>query len=340
MSDRFTEIQQHVEHVLVQVLAEKLAYAARVAGPDGVRLVESIEGLTLRAGKRLRPILTFTAASAIGRPFDGELVYRVGAAIELLQTFLLIHDDWMDGDSERRGGPTAHVALSEQVGNEHLGASLAILAGDMACAFAWEVLTESIHAHPRARELTQTFGQMKQDVCFGQALDLVGSEDITRMHALKTSSYTTVGPLRLGGLIAGGSDEQLHALQAFSVPVGGAFQIRDDLLGVFGDEAKTGKPVGSDLRRGKHSAVYARARQTLQGPSLEAFSQIWGDADADQAMVTHVVEMLRAAGVERSLDQEVASLVEAGNFALRGHFNEVQTKPLIELAERLAFRDK
>jgi geranylgeranyl diphosphate synthase type I len=169
-----------------------------------------------------------------------------GASLELLQTYLLIHDDWMDEADTRRGAPSAHVVLAETFGSQHKGSSAAILAGDQACALAQEVLLDLPLPAECIVAAVRELARIQQDVIAGQLLDVYGELDdpraVEQMHDLKTGSYTVRGPLELGALLAGASAADHVALARFARPVGIAFQLRDDLLGTFADPAVTGKP--------------------------------------------------------------------------------------------------
>ena len=135
---------------------------------------------------------------------DGALddVLSACSALELLQTYLLVHDDWMDRDDVRRGGPSVHAALRAQVGDAHLGDALAILAGDLGSAYAWELLFGTKIMQPPTPEVLRAFSTIQREVVLGQQLDVMGSPEVGLMQRLKTGSYTVRGPLRLGALDA------------------------------------------------------------------------------------------------------------------------------------------
>jgi geranylgeranyl diphosphate synthase type I len=242
-----------------------------------------------------------------------------------LQAYFLIHDDWMDGDATRRGGPTAHVVLGH--GDAHLGASLAVLAGDYACALAHRVLAEIPAPPSHATEAVALFSRVHQEVVLGQALDLTlvahDAAAVEKMHTLKTGSYTVRGPLGMGAMLAGASPEARAALDRFAAPIGVAFQLRDDLLGVFGTEEETGKPVGSDIRAKKRTALVAEAMKRASGAerarveALEdvewtrAFMERSGARAAIEARVTSLLDEARRALAGAPLDPDGVSLLSA-----------------------------
>jgi geranylgeranyl diphosphate synthase type I len=187
-------IRERVEERLRRFFDDKREEAAALA-PESTELVEAIFELTLRGGKRLRARVAAAAFRSVRSDGDIASTVDVGAAIEMLQTFLLVHDDWMDCDEERRGGPSVWAALRDRHGDPHLGASLAILAGDLAAVYAQELLVGAPFPEEKRGPALDAFHRMQREVFFGQQLDLVASRDVERMYDLKTGSYTvTRGP--------------------------------------------------------------------------------------------------------------------------------------------------
>ncbi|MGF1468553.1 MAG: polyprenyl synthetase family protein [Sandaracinaceae bacterium] len=332
------EVRGAVEARLATFFDEERERLHAVA-PESAGLVEAIRSLTLRGGKRLRPAVLYAAYRSVEE--DGRLadVVEAGAGLELLQTYLLIHDDWMDGDEERRGGPSVHAMLREQHGDPQLGASLAILAGNLACAESWALfLRAAPDAASRARALAAVL-RMHEEVLVGQQLDLLGVEDVSRMHRLKTGSYTLRGPIALGAALGGADGEQREALDRFAVPLGEAFQIRDDLLGTFGDPKATGKPAGNDLRAGKRTALIAAAEARATPDELRPLSAVLGVGAASDAEVAEAMALLERTGARRAVEARLDELLEAAQAALRGaRLAEPGLTMLREVAERLAHR--
>ena len=299
-------------------------------------LIDAIAELTMRGGKRLRPALLVAALSAV-RPGRGVRdVLSACASLELMQTYLLIHDDWMDGDLHRRGGLSVHARLRESQGQN--GDALAILAGDLGSALAWELMLDAAWASTRGRELTATFGRIHQEVVLGQEMDLVGNADVSSMHRLKTGSYSVAGPLRLGALLADASDAQLRALERFGMPLGEAFQIRDDLLGTFGDEREVGKTIGGDLRLGKRTALIRELEDSVpeseRGPVMRVLGRVASDEEVEAARRTLV-----ATGVRARAEARLETLLDDACAALDGgDLSEPGISMLAELAGALTFR--
>jgi len=325
------EIRQHVDDRLQGFFVEKLGEAERLS-PLAGELVVEVRDLTMRGGKRLRPIVTAASYRAAHGPGPVDATVDVGAALELLQTYLLIHDDWMDEDDERRGGPAVHYVFQRRHGHTHLGASLGILAGDLASTFSWELFAASAFPKKRRDAAVELFVQIQKEVFAGQQLDLMADDDVERMHDLKTGSYTTRGPAGLGGLLAGASPSAMRSLRDWSAPLGVAFQLRDDLLGTFGDVRETGKP-GDDLRHGKNNAVVAAFRKLDPTDAVRsAVEAVWGNADANEDLVVAAMRALSEA--QTSVEQRLAFLTDEARSAIVASDFDDEAKALLEEVTR------
>jgi geranylgeranyl diphosphate synthase type I len=262
----------------------------------------------LRGGKRIRGALVMLTGG------EGALDASIG--MELLHAYLLIHDDFMDRDEIRRGGPTLHASLSRGAG-EHIGGSVAILLGSLCQAWAYELVLGS---PGRALEAARLLTSALQDVTVGQALDVLAplgpeldAPRVAQIEQMKTGSYSFELPLKLGATLAGAPPEVLAALERFARPLGQAFQIADDLLGTFGAPEVTGKPNASDLREGKRTLLIARALERATGEDAAALRAGLGNPQAD---VEELRAILRRSGAvdaaraeaERLRDQALGEL--------------------------------
>lgn len=307
------DVRERVDVILERFLREKVR-AARALSPELEVVVNAAAALTLRGGKRVRPALAVAGFASVAPLVDLDAVCDAAASFELLQTFLLIQDDWMDRDDVRRGGPSVHALLRASF-DEHRAASVAILASDLSCAWAFEVLSSARFDRARVAQAIGAMHAMIEEVVLGQYLDVIGSREVELVHRLKTAGYTVRWPLRLGALLGGASPAQLEALDAVALPLGIAFQIRDDLLGTFGEPSVTGKPAASDLRSGKETAIVAEARASL-GASWPAFTQVLGRADADDAAIASARALLVESGVRARVESLLATKIEAALSAL------------------------
>jgi geranylgeranyl diphosphate synthase type I len=339
-----SEVAEQVNDRLVALFDEKLADAQRCS-PRAHELVEAVAALTMRGGKRLRPLAMYAgyrATAAPGARTDWDAVAALGASIELLQSYLLIQDDWMDDDLERRGGPSTHAALSRQYNDVKLGASLAMLAGDVAMGFAIELLHTTRFPARRMHEAFATYMNVHFEVVCGQQLDLLGHEDVALVHNLKTGSYTVRGPITLGALLGNASDHQLQAIAPFAGPLGLAFQLRDDLLGTFGDSQTTGKPTGRDLRQGKKTALVAAARARMSAAERELLDNVLGNPDAASDAVEALKYAMQRCGARLHVETELDQHLSAARSALTSSTALMPegVAMLLELTDRMALRDR
>lgn len=312
-------VREAVDRALVHRLGSIRTRAEELGGADLRTVAESVESLVLRGGKRFRPALLVAAYEAVGDEASRAATIGACEALELLQAYLLIHDDWMDGDDTRRGGPTVHATLRRHFGEPFRGDTFAILAGDMASSVAQEALFGVDLPPARVVAAAREFGRLQTDVVFGQMLDVQGSaagdEQLERMHDLKTGSYTVRGPLLMGAALAGANLGQRDALERFAGPLGVAFQLRDDLLGTFGNPEKTGKSDASDLRQGKRTALVVEA-QKVDGAST-FLDPVLGDATASDHDIAALRAWLVESGVKARVEKRLDNLLAEATGALQ-----------------------
>lgn len=291
---------------------------ARTYGKDVETMVASVRDLCMRGGKRMRPALVVVGVRAVSATMDLEPALDAGAALELLQAYFLVHDDWMDGDDTRRGGPSVHAFLTRQFRSSALGERSAILGGDYLAALATEALARVEMRPARMPAVFTCFAQMQTDAVLGQQLDVLAREgDVETTYRLKTGSYSVRGPLRLGALLAGATPRQLLALDRYALPIGVAFQLRDDLLNAFGDPALTGKPQGSDLTSGKRTALSTLAFQRAEGRDLRQLKRVFGKPESTPADVQKALAVIAALGVKNDVEQRIAELIHTAGLGLR-----------------------
>jgi geranylgeranyl diphosphate synthase type I len=248
-------VSSAVEERLGALWAERLASLQRY-GAEVTAMASAARDLTLRGGKRDRAALLAAAYAGVAPAAPIEPALRAGVALELLQTYLLIQNDWMDRDDTRLGGASVHAALAARLGGAHLGAASALLASDFAWNLAFDVLASIELPPPRVVAAIRLFTRIHQDVVVGRQIDLLGrAEDAEAMHARKTGSNTVRGPLLLGAALAGAPAATLDALERYAAPVGAAFQLRDDLLGTSGPTEETGKRLAGLCREAEELAA-------------------------------------------------------------------------------------
>jgi geranylgeranyl diphosphate synthase type I len=310
----------------------------------------SLRALVLAGGKRLRPAFCYWAYVGLGGDPADPVVIDAGAALELLHTFALIHDDVMDASSRRHGIDTVHVEHAGRHATEdwrgepdRFGTGVAILVGDLAFVYSDRLLNGA----PRAAK--EVFDELRLEVNIGQYLDLLGTarrsanpELARRICQYKSGKYTVERPLHLGAALAAPDRlaEVTGDLSAYGMPLGEAFQLKDDLLGVFGDPGVTGKPVGEDLREGKPTLLYALARAAATGAALRLLEERFGEADLTGDEVAGIQAVFEATGARRRVETIVEGLVdEALDAATRLPVDAAAGDALTDLAHFVAGRD-
>ena len=336
------EVRARVDQHLADHLAALRGELARIGEPCD-RLVDSLARI-LSGGKRLRAAFCYWSwqahlpAGPVGS--DGRqpevpgvatrhTALRLGAALELFQAAALMHDDVMDSSDTRRGQPAAHrayAALHREQGwsgpPDRFGESAAILLGDLAliasereAAAALEPVEATVRARARA-----VFDTMRTEVTAGQYLDVLAQSvpwgqypagDEARARAViraKSARYSVEHPITLGAALAGADDAALDACRATGLPLGEAFQLRDDLLGVFGDPRTTGKPAGDDLREGKRTVLVVRALALATDADAALIRDGLGRADLDPAGLDAVRAAVQRSGAVEQVEQLIADL--------------------------------
>jgi geranylgeranyl diphosphate synthase type I len=284
-------------------------------GADVAAVADALRSLVMRGGKRLRAALLAASFEGCGGG-DAAQVTAAGAALELFQAYLLVHDDWMDGDEMRRGGPSVPAMLRERL-RDHADAA-SVLAGDLAAAWSQQALLELELPAERVLAAARELARAEADVIQGQVLDVRSAArdaaEVEAMHALKTASYTVRAPVVMGARLAGAGDVQAAVLAAFARPLGIAFQLRDDVLGTFGDERATGKPAGGDLMTGKRTALLVDA---CRDPAAAAVLQgVLGRRDATPAQREAALAAVEASGARTRVEARIAALVHEARAAL------------------------
>jgi geranylgeranyl diphosphate synthase type I len=315
-----TRVESRVDALLA-------AEQARWAAVDAARVApsEALRSFVGGGGKRLRPAFCQCAFVGAGGDPDDDLVVDAAAALELVHTFALIHDDVMDGSDTRRGTDAVHRQFVREHHNarwrgeaRRFGEGMAILVGDFAFVYADLLMRDA------PRDAVAIYDELRIELCVGQSLDLVGSARATadpaaarRIATYKSGKYTVERPLHLGAALAGRLDDLAQPLSDIGLPLGEAFQLRDDVLGVFGDEDVTGKPVGDDLREGKLTPLVALAFERVAGDPDDAqlLARLGAD-DLDPLEVRALQELFVHSGALADVEASIERLVAQARAAL------------------------
>lgn len=294
---------------------------------EGARMVEFLEDYTLRSGKRIRPACVIAGYKGVGGKKHKEIV-SASLSIEALQSYLLVHDDIMDEDPLRRGGPSLHKMYEdyhrkELNGKKHkkFGESMGIIAGDLANSFAIDQLTKSDFDSETKLKALKKFEQIHRYTGFGQALDAISEnkavdkiveDDVLTVHRLKTAHYTIAGPLELGAVLGNGTEEQKKVLRDYGMNVGKGFQVYDDMLGLFGEKEKLGKPVDSDLKEGKRTILILKALEKGNEEQRQKIKNALGNPDITREDIEEVRKIVKETGSYEYSRKLTIDLVKKG----------------------------
>lgn len=345
--ESLTAIIQQVNTQLAETVLEQQSRWTAV-DPDLELPLTEIKRLVLSGGKRIRPAFCYWGFRAAGGDPQSLTPIRVGAAIELLHVFALFHDDIMDGALTRRGQVTSHTSLAELHSksrwageSRRFGEGAAILIGDLTHVISDQLLGDIPNA---ARNV---WHEMRLEVNVGQYLDMLGSarrersrEMAQRICRYKSAKYTIERPLHLGALTAdvGRGTQLLPALSQFGLPLGDAFQLRDDVLGVFGDTAITGKPVGDDLREGKPTLLLAYAYEMANESQRKILDRV-GSPDLDANDVVNMQTAITDTNALNYVETTIISLRDEAISALRlSSIDSVSVDALEQLANYVTDR--
>ncbi|MFG1946014.1 polyprenyl synthetase family protein [Nonomuraea sp. NPDC048826] len=341
-------------HLLAPRIDERLAgfledWRPPVADPDVAAAYQLLVDFILGGGKRIRPQLCYWGWRGAGGD-DCDEIISAAAALELCHAGLLIHDDIMDGSDLRRGQATIHRSLArlhEGPGAEAFGQAGGILLGTLSLSWSDALLSSCDVAPARLRAAHHLFDAMRTEVISGQYLDMLTQlragasvEQALTTIRFKTAKYTVERPLQIGGALAGAEPALLRAYTRFGVPLGEAFQLRDDVLGTFGSSGETGKSALDDLREGKHTVLIAHALARATPKQLACLETWHGNPELGDEQAAELRQILLETGalaeVESMIDERVREAVEALDAAPVAPDARVA---LAVLATRLAHRD-
>ncbi|UXY31272.1 polyprenyl synthetase family protein [Streptomyces sp. HUAS TT20] len=293
---------------------------------------ETLRGFLSSGGKLIRPVMCLCGWYAAGGAWDPGPVVKAAASLELFHAFALIHDDVMDDSDARRGRPALHRLLAEFHRHRHTpghaerhGVHAAVLLGDLALAWSDEMFHTAGLSPAQIRAARPLLDTMRGEVMFGQCLDLLATgrpigdiEHALTISRFKTAKYTVERPLHIGAALAGAGQAMLDTLTAYALPLGEAFQLRDDLLGVFGDPRETGKPVDDDLREGKHTVLMAFGIARADHSQLSVLRSLVGRSDLDAEQADAIRDVLVSTGARAAVEQMISSRRRRALSALHG----------------------
>lgn len=322
------DYKDELELLIAEFMQDKLARYQNLSKFFDTFL-DFLSEYTLRGGKRLRPALLYYSYLLFNNEKTLE-VKKLSVYLELLQSFLLIHDDIMDRGQLRRGKKTMHKLFEDYSAENklnddfHFGNTMAILSGDLACQFSFLAVNESEFNAEKKNKIIQLLNEELVEIVYGQSADIMLTytdkyvfEDIIDVHIYKTAKYTFRVPIFSGAVLGDATPEQLKVLEEYSLNCGIAFQIRDDIIGVFGKDEETGKETVSDIAEGKKTLLVLKAYEKATTEEKAQLDSLIGKKDLSIDELKSVQKIIEKTGSLEFSVSECVRYVELGKQALK-----------------------
>jgi geranylgeranyl diphosphate synthase, type I len=337
----------------IEVYFERVIAEARKKDAVTTEALKYVKKMILAGGKRLRPAFMYYGYLAAGGK-DLPKIIKASISIELVHTFLLIHDDIIDRDFKRHGMDTVNLKYSKLAKTYfpkkdplHFGNSIAIVVGDMVGAMGNQVIYESTFDPKLVVRALHKLQDIVSMTVIGETKDIyieytgkADEEEILKMYEYKTAKYTIEGPLHLGAILAGATDSILESFSEYAVPLGIAFQIQDDILGVFGDEEKLGKPVGSDIESGKQTLLVAKAMEKINRKQKNILESTLGKKNLTRNEIEDFRKVIRDTGSLDYAKNMSFDLINKGKKAIENEKMNKEAKDfLLGIAEYMVNRE-
>lgn len=324
-------------------------------GTDYAELTAALEEFVLRGGKRLRPAFAYWGWRAVADSADEAVdpsILRLFAALELLHACALVHDDVIDDSATRRGHPTVHRLFAQthrdrqwHGSSSQFGLSAAILLGDLALVWADDIVASAELPADAHRRVQRVWADIRTEVLGGQFLDIVAESSraatvasAMNVNTYKTASYTVTRPLQLGAAAAADRPDVQAIFHQVGSDIGVAFQLRDDVLGVFGDPAVTGKPSGDDLRSGKRTVLLAEAVELADktDPAKAELLRSSIGTELTDAEVRELCDVIESVGALAAVEKHIDLLTSRSLETLGAAPIDTQAKAGLSQLARLA----
>ena len=337
-------IRSEINQALAEFIKQENKYLATI-GSELDPVAEALEKFLLDSGKRLRPLFAYVGLIGAAAQPTKQLISAI-SSLELVHVCALIHDDVMDASDTRRGAPAIHKAFEALHNNQKLsgsseqfGISAAILLGDLALVWSAKMLHQSgIDGETLIRSLPM-YDEMRVELMAGQYLDVyeqaLASESVERslkVARYKSGKYTIERPLHFGAALGSGNQNLFKAYSNYGLPLGEAFQLPDDILGIFGDPQETGKPAGDDLREGKRTVLLAKVMELADAGQKAEISSTLGNQNLEIAQVDKVREIFIATGALSQVEELISTLTSSAQSALEhGEIDPMAKSALTQL---------
>lgn len=294
---RIEEFRKQINEDLSRFLDAKVKEAENISS-SSYGLAQVLKEYTMRGGKRIRACMAIFGFLCF-HEFNEEIL-KAAISMEMIQSCLLVHDDIIDRDELRRGGKTVHKIYEDGEKDKHFGVSMAILAGDLANALIIETITRTNFDAAAKLKVIMKIQDMFVKECYGQAEDAVmekhggNSDAILKMYSLKTVPYTSYAPLYMGAVLGGAGNDAFEILEEWGSRIGLAFQIKDDIIGVFGKKEETGKPNDSDIKKGKNTFLIYKAKEMSSPEDREFIEKCLGNENASEEEIEKARQIIRS----------------------------------------------
>ncbi|MCK5085312.1 polyprenyl synthetase family protein [Candidatus Parcubacteria bacterium] len=354
IEDHLTKLKKQINIEIEEFFKSEIKRSKFDNKPEElIEMIENLKNFTLSSGKRIRPILFYFGYILSGGKNKSEAL-KTSIAIEIIHSYLLIHDDIIDQDDFRHGSLSMHYKYKKEYesrvenGNlEHFGISMGIVVGDLASILGYKILTNSDFSLDLKNRAIKKLNQIVSNTIAGEALDVmlaecidVKEERIFEMQKYKTAKYTIEGPLHLGAILAGADENFLNEISEFAIPMGIAFQIKDDIIGVFGDKDKIGKPVGSDLKEGKKTLLIAKVLENVNENDRNFLMDVLGNENIDFKKIEKVRKIIIDTGSLKYSEDKAEELISVAKKKLDLlNISDKRKKFLIDLSDYIVKRD-
>ncbi len=336
----------------IKTYLDKAINEAQKEDPFITQALQYVKEFVLAGGKRLRPALMYYSYLGLGGRRKQEII-KTSVSIELIHAFLLIHDDIIDKDDKRHNVDTVNYRY-QKLGKrlfqdeEHFGNSMAIIIGDMIGALGNQVIFQS---HFPAETIIRALDKLQSIVSktvIGEAQDVYISykkkadeKEILKMYENKTAKYSLEGPMHLGAILAGAKETDLQKISQLAIPLGIAFQIQDDILGIYGDEKKLGKPVGSDIREGKQTILLIKASQRANSKQKRFLQSLVGKESISKKEIEQFRQIIDQTGAKQYASQLAKKKIEESKQVIQEiNWNKASQKFLLSVADYMYKREQ
>lgn len=331
--DKIEEYKAKVNLALKNFLEKKVREDGEHSG-EIKGLIENLLEYNMRGGKRIRPLAVIFAYKCFK---DDNKIIEASICMELMQAYLLIHDDIIDKSDLRRGKPTMHRIYGKE--DRDFGVSMAILAGNLCANYVFESILNSQFSDKEKLAAVKYLNWIVDRENYGQALDILpgfelGEEDVMKIYELKTATYTMQGPLYIGSVLASASETDIEKLQEYAYDLGVAFQIQDDIIGIFGNIEETGKPNDSDVKEGKKTLLIVKALELCDSEKRKFILEHYGKKDVSEQDIKKIREIIKNSGALDYCKKRLNELIEKGKKKIVNNgFREEGKNLFLELAD-------